>query len=168
MIPDSVIGSMTDSDSVDLRSNRSQGTKICALCGTTKNLEEFNFKRKVKKQPYCRACQSNKSKAFYNNNQQKSITRTRANRFKNFKAVENLILDLKSKPCLDCGGTFAAVSMDFDHVRGVKVLSISYMARFGYSVANIIKEMDKCEVVCANCHRVRTRDRLKQKRSGID
>lgn len=57
--------------------------------------------------------------------------------------------------CLDCGYKEHSVALDFDHVRGVKEFNISqgYARR---SWAALLREMDKCEVVCSNCHRVRT------------
>ena len=66
---------------------------------------------------------------------------------------------LKEKPCTDCGSTFPVVAMDFDHVRGEKVSSITEMWA-GYSWSEVEAEIAKCELVCANCHRVRTHQRL--------
>jgi len=67
-----------------------------------------------------------------------------------------IIRSLKSQPCADCGKTFHYAAMDFDHVRDIKRVDISRMIRTGYSVAAIEQELKKCEVVCANCHRIRT------------
>lgn len=65
--------------------------------------------------------------------------------------------DLKSKPCTDCGRSFPAVCMDFDHRDpSSKVLAVSHMVSLGYSLQRILDEIDKCDLVCANCHRVRT------------
>lgn len=59
-------------------------------------------------------------------------------------------------PCADCGLTFPAVCMDFDHVRGDKVDNVSYLVS-GHRRWEIIEtEIAKCEIVCSNCHRVRT------------
>lgn len=46
--------------------------------------------------------------------------------------------------------------MDFDHIEGKKKFNIGAAANAGRSRVSIQKEMKKCEVVCANCHRVRT------------
>jgi len=64
---------------------------------------------------------------------------------------------LKEAPCTDCGNTFPSCAMDFDHVRGSKKFKISDM--YTYSKAQIDKELKKCELVCANCHRARTHSR---------
>lgn len=64
---------------------------------------------------------------------------------------------LKSDPCSDCGKTFSSVAMDFDHVRGVKFRMVSTMVN--YSWERVLDEIAKCELVCANCHRIRTKFR---------
>ncbi len=61
-------------------------------------------------------------------------------------------------PCADCGGRFRTEEMDFDHVRGDKSFDIAN-GRWQVSVETLEQEMAKCEVVCAVCHRLRTRDR---------
>lgn len=45
--------------------------------------------------------------------------------------------------------------MDFDHVRGKKVKSLSNLAISG-TEAQVLAEIAKCDLVCANCHRHRT------------
>lgn len=61
---------------------------------------------------------------------------------------------LKTGPCVDCGGNFPPCVMDFDHVRGEKVANVSQMIR--WSRERVLAEVAKCDLVCANCHRVRT------------
>lgn len=82
------------------------------------------------------------------------------------KAREFVIALKTSTPCADCGGFFHHVAMDFDHVRGKKFKAVAQMVGAAYPVANIAKEVAKCDLVCANCHRIRTWTRLK--REGID
>lgn len=65
-----------------------------------------------------------------------------------------LLRDLKARPCLDCGGNFHYCQMDFDHVRGDKVTEVSQAT--GLSHELLLLEVAKCDLVCANCHRVRT------------
>ena len=63
----------------------------------------------------------------------------------------------KEVPCADCGGVFPPYVMDFDHVTGEKELNVSRALRV--SVARMLAEIAKCEVVCSNCHRIRTYER---------
>jgi len=64
---------------------------------------------------------------------------------------------LKEHPCIDCGET-NPIKLEFDHVRGEKKCHVSSLMR-QRTVIKIKTEIEKCEVVCANCHRVRTMTR---------
>jgi len=68
------------------------------------------------------------------------------------------VSELKAnKPCADCGRILAPVAMDFDHVRGLKFREVSAMQNFAWP--RVLAEIAKCELVCANCHRIRTQAR---------
>lgn len=67
-----------------------------------------------------------------------------------------LIEEAKAVPCVDCGRSLPTEQMDFDHVRGEKRSNIASMA-WHVSTSVLIAEIAKCEIVCAVCHRVRTR-----------
>lgn len=65
------------------------------------------------------------------------------------------------KPCMDCGEPYPAWVMDFDHVLGAKKACLATMANGPqWSLQDVIQEIEKCELVCANCHRQRTWNRL--------
>jgi hypothetical protein len=74
-----------------------------------------------------------------------------------FKRNRVLIDRLKTAPCTDCNGVFKPCQMDFDHVRGNKHGTISQMLALPEAI--VIHEINKCELVCANCHRIRTYER---------
>ncbi len=60
-------------------------------------------------------------------------------------------------PCADCGGYFPACAMDFDHLPEFEKtfeLAASKSAKFSWR--SLIKEAAKCDLVCSNCHRIRT------------
>lgn len=66
-----------------------------------------------------------------------------------------IIRDAKDVPCQDCKGKFPAVCMDFDHRdQSSKVNIIAHMMTA--SLERLQAEIDKCDVVCANCHRIRS------------
>jgi hypothetical protein len=67
---------------------------------------------------------------------------------------------------MDCGQTFPPYVMDFDHVRGEKKYNVGLMASSGYSLKMIAAEIQKCDLVCANCHRIRTHQRLSVDNQG--
>jgi hypothetical protein len=63
--------------------------------------------------------------------------------------------DLKEEAgCADCGGSFPHYVLEFDHVRGEKEFPISSFAARGWD--RVLSELSKCDVVCANCHNVRS------------
>lgn len=63
--------------------------------------------------------------------------------------------------CTDCGYNTRAEALDFDHLPGHrKEFRLSDTG--GKSWDRLQKEIAKCEVVCANCHRIRTFDRKQQ------
>ena len=64
----------------------------------------------------------------------------------------------RASGCVDCGENNHIV-LDFDHLRDKKY-NVSRMIHDGFSWKAIKREIAKCEVVCANCHRIRTHCRL--------
>lgn len=72
-----------------------------------------------------------------------------------------ILVDAMSGGCVDCGKSDIRV-LEFDHVRGDKVDSITSMVRRGLSVEVLVEEIAKCEVRCANCHTIATLSRLPQ------
>lgn len=61
---------------------------------------------------------------------------------------------IKDVPCKDCGQKYPSYVMDFDHVRGKKRHCVGSLV--GQTIKRIAEEIALCDVVCANCHRVRT------------
>jgi hypothetical protein len=63
---------------------------------------------------------------------------------------------LKKNPCNHCGETNLMV-LEFDHCSGSKDFNISTGLQLGFSVAVLRKEIEeKCQVLCANCHSIKT------------
>ena len=75
-------------------------------------------------------------------------------------ALKAWMNEIKARPCSDCGMFFPVCCMDFDHRIGtVKKFNVGSMFAHHYSRKLIESELEKCDLVCSNCHRVRTRDR---------
>lgn len=67
------------------------------------------------------------------------------------------VRDIKEKnPCAECGERYHYSQMDFDHIDGKKKHNIARYANSAVSIKTIKDELAKCELVCANCHRLRT------------
>ena len=63
---------------------------------------------------------------------------------------------LQNRCCVDCGEKDIVV-LEFDHLNpALKSFEISQAVRLGHSWSETLKEINKCEVVCANCHKKRT------------
>lgn len=58
--------------------------------------------------------------------------------------------------CVECGWRVHPQGLQFDHIpsRGAKLFSIG--SQGSGSLTNLIREIEKCDVVCANCHAIRT------------
>ena len=60
----------------------------------------------------------------------------------------------KDVPCADCGGRFPSVAMDFHHTDESKK-DPGFNNMKTWKIQRIDEELEKCVVLCANCHRVR-------------
>ena len=93
----------------------------------------------------------------YENNKEAVKTATRLRKI----AHREFIKDWKTQPCLDCGVSYPYYVMDLDHRPDtVKLANPSSLANNGWARERIIEELEKCDVVCSNCHRERTQSRL--------
>lgn len=86
------------------------------------------------------------------------IGRIRELDLKRRQAAKDYIKACKARPCHDCDIEYPPYVMDFDHVRGKKIAGIG-SGRFHSGLRGLRKEIAKCDVVCANCHREREHQR---------
>jgi len=132
----------------------------CARCGRVKTLSDFSWRwiAKGEKDTYCRPCRSAYGKEHYAANRQRYIDlEAKRKRARAEKTMLFLLEYLRENPCADCGEADPLV-LEFDHI-GEKNFEIGA----GLPDRNwnsILREIAKCEVVCANCHRRRTADRF--------
>jgi hypothetical protein len=117
---------------------------------------EFSWRRRERGQrdSFCRPCRSAYGKEHYAANRQRYIDQ--AAELKRKLALERtlyLIEFFSVHPCIDCGEQDPVV-LEFDHL-GSKSFSIGGNLS-DRSWQSILNEIEKCEVVCANCHRRRT------------
>ncbi len=105
------------------------------------------------------------SKKHYVANKQKYLERNKRYR----SGIQDYVRQMKeASPCSDCGKRYPYYVMDFDHLKS-KEHNISFLMATG-RIGALKKEIKKCEVVCANCHRLRSHKRLEQMRarSSVD
>jgi hypothetical protein len=91
----------------------------------------------------------------YRNNKETYLANARARE----REMQEYVWSEKSKPCMDCGIQYVGWVMQFDHRPDEeKVNNIGPLIRNG-SWSKLKEEIAKCDVVCANCHIVRTATR---------
>ena len=135
-------------------------TKTCARCGQIRLVEDFPLRRKdgSKRYGHCRDCKAAYQRQWYERNRERHIENVNAIRRELRRKHAAIVAREKSRPCVDCGVTYPPYVMDFDHVRGEKLKEIGVM-RGTVSTRVLLAEIAKCEVVCSNCHRIRTHRR---------
>lgn len=69
----------------------------------------------------------------------------------------------ESNPCSDCKQFYPYYVMDFDHIQGQKLFKLGDAHQQNKTMQEVQQELSKCELVCANCHRVRSWKRLQDK-----
>lgn len=138
---------------------------ICTKCLKQKDKKSFSFrfKTKQKRHTVCTVCVAKYRKQYYEKNKHnqkssdhrlKMVLRNKEKRKRNKNFILSVLL--KSK-CTDCKENNPLV-LEFDHRDPKKKnYDISLMVQWMCSIENIRKEIAKCDVRCANCHRIRTR-----------
>jgi hypothetical protein len=134
--------------------------KICSKCRIPKLEEEFLFvfpaKMNGKRRPDCRVCKRATNKVHHQKNPELAKARWRKNnplaRARNRAYV---IEFLSVHSCVDCGNADLRV-LEFDHVRGEKSYDVSRLVCSGARLWRLKNEIEKCEIRCANCHRIKT------------
>ena len=137
----------------------SVGYRVCARCGQLKPLNEYHNSR-TGQFTYCRDCRNEYDRRYYKE-------RGRAVRLARRRVWQDKarlwMADIKSGvPCVDCGQTFPVYVMHWDHLPEFqKVADVSVMVSSRTREA-VLEELKKCELVCANCHVMRTVNRARR------
>lgn len=133
--------------------------KICSKCKQEKSLDCFSERKEKKngkiyryKKSWCRECLNLKGREIFRNNIGYYIERNRITLSKHREFLQGV----KSVPCKDCNETYHYCVMEFDHLPEFKKeFNISRVSqRVGKQ--KLLDEINKCDIVCSNCHRIRT------------
>jgi len=128
--------------------------KTCKKCNEEKEYKDFskNKRRKDGHQDHCKACIKIRDAENYKNNPEKFASWSKTRRLRVREQVFEYLID---HPCIECGERDIVV-LEFDHrtqhTKRFDVMSATH----GHSWKTIKEEIDKCDVVCANCHKRRT------------
>ena len=132
----------------------------CRYCKEEKEDEEFTFynKKEGKRNNQCKPCTREISRGYRERNRDKYNAKQREGQRERTDKIN--AIKLKSG-CVDCGYKEHPEALEFDHLPEYeKMFNIGEVKRLSWE--RIEAEIAKCEVVCANCHRVRTFNRRKE------
>lgn len=124
----------------------------CSKCGEEKELEHFNKRNNTKRgySHWCKKCYNFYDKSRYKKEKKKIVGQKKKRKHLIREWFEEYKSFLK---CEHCGENHPAC-FDFHHLDGSeKDDCISVLVGGGYAVKRIKEEIDKCIVLCANCHR---------------
>lgn len=125
---------------------------ICCRCKNIKDETEFSFKNKKNniRNKTCKICFKEIRKKWYIKYKKNIIKKNILNKHKNLIWFENYKKNMK---CSKCGESHSAC-LDFHHLDPKnKKFGIGRIINSTYSIETIEKEIDKCIVLCSNCHR---------------
>lgn len=135
--------------------------RVCSSCNLSKDITEFPFRNKTKgaRHSYCLTCGRGASKNHYLKNEQYYVRKAHVRRKELSDELNGKLYEyLEMHPCVDCGEDDPVV-LEFDHVRDEKSYNVSAMGYLFTSWNSLLREIAKCEVRCANCHRRKTAER---------
>jgi hypothetical protein len=126
--------------------------KTCRQCHNQLTYCSFNRNNKNKDglQDLCRECGKTRFKQYYSLNKQRIIERTRQNSIKQYSIINEYLRSVKT--CCSVCREDSHVCLDFHHVKE-KSFNIGEAAHKGYTLDKVKAEIEKCVVLCSNCHR---------------
>ena len=127
-------------------------TKTCPRCKLVPRLPSSS---------YCLVCKREYERERWEADKDRNHIRKNNARILRARESRCLINDIKTKdPCMDCGKRYPYYVMHFDHLdHSKKKNNISDLVHGSVSMTTLLEEIEKCEVVCANCHAERTNNR---------
>ena len=137
--------------------------KHCRICERDLPPDQFhkNKSRADGLQSNCKDCQRARVKDHFTRNKDYYRAKTKARNREERRKIREIIGVEKAKvpTCPDCGMKRPPCAMQFDHVRGEKRFNVGEAPTRGVTIANLLEEIAKCEIVCAACHAERTEQR---------
>jgi hypothetical protein len=137
--------------------------KICTVCGLSKDPSDYFYRNKhsEKLHAQCKQCYLEKRRLkwkeyYYKHGSKYRENATIRNRKLKNKLRSQMLEYLSDKSCLNCGISDVRV-LDFDHIDPLtKSFSIARAIADITSWDKILIEIDKCQILCANCHKIKT------------
>lgn len=129
-------------------------TKNCSSCKS--DYEDYGQKASL-----CRGCKKVYDREYYKNRcpnkKSESVAKDKQRKLRVKQEVYDYLL---SNPCIICTESRVA-TLQFDHRKPEnKIDAVSDMIRRGFSRESVFLEIAKCDVLCANCHAVKTSEQF--------
>jgi len=132
--------------------------KRCNKCERDLDEEQFSWKLKGKsRQAHCKSCHSQYRKRHYEDNRRKYLEKATKHRRVTAKVLREKMVKLLQGRCCQTCGFDNIVTLEFHHRNpDDKLMCVSDMLARNHSWAKILLEIEKCDILCANCHRIET------------
>jgi hypothetical protein len=127
--------------------------KVCGNCGLAKPDGCFHRSTSRGLQAWCKECRKAYDAAYHQRHRERRRLQKKQNRVDFMAWYHGL---KKGKPCADCGAVLPTLAMHWDHLPGAEKIDHVGTLRQTNSRRRILAEIAKCELVCANCHALRT------------
>jgi 5-methylcytosine-specific restriction endonuclease McrA len=131
--------------------------RICTTCGVEKSIEEFPWKNSKKgtRHAVCKSCTAVRSNKWYYANKEHHVRNVMSHKLVSRQKLKDYVNDyLSTHPCVVCGETDPVV-LEFDHIRD-KDTTIAYLISLDAPLSRLQAEIEKCQVLCVNCHKRKT------------
>ncbi len=104
----------------------------------------------------CRSCNKENQAKWWANNKELHLKRVKSNEASLLKRKQDFVYGFfLENPCVNCGEEDPIV-LEFDHLRDKKFNVSRLINGSHYSLKTLIDEIDKCQILCANCHKRKT------------
>ena len=121
--------------------------KYCATCKTSKTIDNFH-----KSAFSCKDCANKRSRLWHS--VRGNLDKRNKKTVERHKDKKKWAIDYKGGICVDCKQSFPTCVFDFHHLdESTKNENPSYFIRL--SKERAMEELDKCVLLCSNCHRIR-------------
>jgi hypothetical protein len=132
-------------------------SKVCTKCGKEKSIDTFPWKSELlnRRHAVCKTCNSTQSRNWYANNKASHKANVNNNKVQTRERAIQYVWDyLSTHPCVNFG-EINPVGLEFDHIKG-KRSNVLQLITNDVSLERTQKEIIRCQVFCANCHRIKT------------
>lgn len=137
--------------------------KTCTKCKLEKPVDSFNYRADYPSRlhSWCKDCgnaHARSARRWTYPERRKRMKESSEGRYR--EKTGQLSDFLSGKSCLDCGNTDSR-TFEFDHRdRLSKTSNVSAMIHLLRPWSKILKEIELCDILCGNCHKIRTAKQL--------